>query len=74
MHDKDGMADKKQQRLKASPITLEQYLRDQLSKYQATDTVENIIKFFDKKNLTVTEANHDTQRPVGKLAHSETVG
>ena len=41
-------------------ITLEQYLRDQLSKGR-TFTLEEIIKQSEDKDLTITEASHDTQ-------------
>ena len=52
---------RKSEHVKATPITLEQCFRDQLSKYRTTDTVDDIIKQFENKNLTVTEASHDTQ-------------
>ena len=47
--------------LKATPLTSEEFLRDQLSKDRTRDTLEDILKHFEDTNLTVTETSHDTQ-------------
>ena len=47
--------------VKATRITLEQYLRDQLSKDSKADTLQDMIKQFEDKILTVTKVSHDTQ-------------
>ena len=70
------MADneKMEKYVKAKPITLKQYLRDQLFKDRTTETVEDIINQLEDKNLSVTEAIHDTQTANMKASSSATVG
>ena len=45
--------------VKATPITPEQFLRDQLSKDRTISTLEDIIKQFEDTHLTATETSHD---------------
>ena len=47
--------------MKVTTITPEQYLRDQLSKDRAANTLEDMIKQFEDRNFRVTVASHITQ-------------
>ena len=55
VHDKDRTTDNEaQQRCESTPITAEQYLRDQLFKDITVDTLTDILKQIEDINLTVT--------------------
>ena len=62
--------------MKATPITVEQYLRDQLSKDRHTDTLEDIHKLIENysqqgNGMVHTEAYPDKQAPAINLSDNK---